>query len=81
MIFKLKEGPNFIDFIQDFDISILTEAGKTEPSKIKIEGLCNYFHVRPKHKNETRHSGKIRILDKYKKRPGLTLTEHSEVFL
>ena len=35
---KLKlEDPNFLKTIQDYDISILTETWKNDPSKINIE--------------------------------------------
>ena len=44
------EGPNFLETIQDCDISILTETWKNDPSKINIEGFWDYSQVRPKHK-------------------------------
>lgn len=41
------EHPNFVDFIRYFDISILTETWKVDPSKINIEAS----QVQSKHKN------------------------------
>ena len=55
---------NFLDFIQDFDISVLTETWKAEPFKFNIDGLWDYSQVRPKHKNAIIHSGGITILAK-----------------
>ena len=56
------EDPNFLETIQDYDISILTETWKNDPSKINIEGFWDYPQVRPKHKNAVRHSGGIPTL-------------------
>ena len=75
------EDPNFLETIQDYDISILTETWKNDPSKINIEGFWDYSQVRPKHKNAIRHSGGITILARYNIRPGLKLIENSEGFL
>ena len=44
------EDPNFLETIQDYDISILTETWKNDPSKINIEGFWDYSQVRPKQK-------------------------------
>ena len=75
------EDPNFLEMIQDYDISILTEKWKNDPSKINIEGFWDYSQVRPKHKNAIRHSGGITILARYNIRPSLKLMENSEGFL
>ena len=77
---KLEE-PNFLETIQDYDISILTETWKNDPSKINIEGFWDYSQVRPKHKNTIRNSEGITILARYNIRPGLKLIENSEGFL
>ena len=55
------EDPNFLETIQDYDISILTETWKNDPSKINIEGFWDYSQVQPKHKNAIRHSGNHHI--------------------
>ena len=75
------EDPNFLETIQDYDISILTETWKNDPSKINIEGFWDYSQIRPKHKNAIRHSGGISILVRYNIRPGLKLIENAEGFL
>ena len=43
--------PNFIDFIQKYDVVIFTETWKADTSKINIEGHWVYSQIRPKHKN------------------------------
>ena len=75
------EDPNFLEFVNNYDISILTETWKSEPTKINIEGFWDYSQVRPKHKNAIRHSGGITILARYNIRPGLKLIEDTEGFL
>ena len=65
------EDPNFLETVQDYDTSILTETWKNDPSKINIEGFWDYSQVRPKHKNAIRHSGRITILAK----PDITLDQ------
>ena len=75
------EDPKFLETIQDYDISILTETWKNDPSKINIDGFWDYSQVRPKHKNAIRHSGGITILVRYNIRPGLKLIENSKGFL
>ena len=75
------EDPNFLETIQDYDISILTETWKNDPSKVNIEGFWDYSQVQTKHKNAIRHSGGISILVRYNIRPGLKLIENAEGFL
>ena len=62
--------PNFIDFIQKYDVVILTETWKADTLKINIEGFSDYSQIRPKHKNAIRHSGGITVLAKHIIRPG-----------
>ena len=42
------EDPQFIEFIQDFDIAILSETWKADTSKIHLEGFWDYSQIRPK---------------------------------
>ena len=73
--------PNFIDFIQKYDVVIFTETWKADTSKINIERYWDYPQIRPKHKNAIRHSGGITILAKHIIRPGIKLVENTEEFL
>ena len=57
--------PNFIDFIQKYDVVIFTEIWKADTSKINIEGYWDYSQIRPEHTNATRHSGGITVLAKH----------------
>ena len=59
---------------------IFTETWKPDASKFNIERYCNYFQIRPKHKNSIRHSGGITILAKHLIRPGIKLVENTEGF-
>ena len=75
------EDSNFLEFIKDYDISILRETWKADTSKPNIEGFWDYSQVRPKHRNAIRHSGGITILAKHNIRLQLKLVENSEGFL
>ena len=77
---KLVE-PNYIDFIQKYDIIIFTETWKADTSKINIEEYWDYFQIRPKHKNAIRHSGGIALLTKHIIRPDIKSVENTEGFL
>ena len=72
--------PNFIDFIQKYDVVIFTETWKADTSKINIERYWDYPQIRPKHKNAIRHSGGITILAKHI-RSGIKLVENTKGFL
>ena len=39
------EDPNFLKIIKDYDISILRETWKDDPSKINIEGFWDYSQI------------------------------------
>ena len=73
--------PNFIDFIQKYDVVIFTETWKAKTSKVNIEGYCDYSQIRPKHKNAIRHSAGITVLTKDIIRPGIKLVENTKEFL
>ena len=75
------EDSNFLEFIKDYDLSILSKTWKADTSKLNIEGFWDYSQVRPRHKNATRHSGGITIIAKHNIRPELKLVENSEGFL
>ena len=77
---KLEE-PHFLKFIENYDISILTETWKGDTLKINIEGFRDFSQVQPKHKLVIRHSDRITILAKFNIRPGLKLVENTEGFL
>ena len=63
------EDTNFLETIQGYDISILTETWENVPSKINIEGFWDYSQLRSKHKNAIRHSGESPCL------PDITLNQ------
>ena len=71
--------PNFIYFIQKYDVVIFTETWKADTSKVNIEGYWDYSQTRPKRKNATIHSGGITVLAII--RPGIKFVENTEVFL
>ena len=68
------DDPNFLEFIQDKETSILREAWKADTSKLNIERFWYYFQ----HKNSIRHSGEITILAKRNIWPQLKLIKNSE---
>ena len=49
------DNPSFLELIQKYDITILTEAWKADTLNIIIEGFWDYLQVRLKHKNAIRH--------------------------
>ena len=71
------DDPNFIDFIQKYDVVILTETWKADTSKINIERYWDFSQIRPKDKNAIRYSGRITILAKHIVRPGIKLVENT----
>ena len=72
---------NFLEFIKDYDISILSKTWKVNFSKLNIERFCDHSQVRSKYKNAIRHPGGITILAKRNIQPGLKLVENPEAFL
>ena len=68
------EDPIFLEFIQDYETSILRETWKADTSKLNTKRFQDYFQ----HKNAFRHSGEI---TKHNIWPRLKLVENSEGFL
>lgn len=75
------EDPSFIELIEKFDISILSETWKGTTTKLNLEGFWDFSQIRPKHANAIRHSGGITILVKNTVRPGVRIEENSEGFI
>ena len=65
--------PSFLELTQKYVIIISTETWKANTLKINIEGFWDYSKLRPKHKNDVRHSGSITALAKNHIRFGLKL--------